>query len=35
MAPVFYVGGAFALIGAFTFLAVLARDYGRGALTRW
>ena len=35
MASVFYVGGAFALIGAFTFLAVLARDYGRGALTRW
>ncbi|GAB7008387.1 MFS transporter [Halorubrum trueperi] len=35
MASVFYVGGAFAVTGAVTFLAVLARDHGRAALKTW
>jgi len=32
---VFYLGGAAALLGAFTFLGVLARLHGPGALTEW
>ncbi|MFC6825333.1 MFS transporter [Halopelagius fulvigenes] len=32
---VFYVGGLFALTGVLTFLAVLVRDFGAGALTEW
>ncbi len=35
MASVFHVGGAFAITGVLAFLAVLARDHGRGALTTW
>ncbi|WP_255194546.1 MFS transporter [Natronobeatus ordinarius] len=35
MASVFYVGGAFALTGALTFLAILVADHGRRALTAW
>jgi len=35
MAAVFYVGGAFAISGAVTFLAILARNYGRDALRTW
>ena len=35
MASVFYVGGAFAITGVLAFLAILARDYGRAALTTW
>lgn len=30
-----YVGGAFALTGVGAFLAILAVDHGRGALTAW
>ncbi|EMA59798.1 MFS transporter [Halorubrum kocurii] len=35
MASVFYVGGAFAVTGVLAFLAVLAHDHGRAALTAW
>ena len=35
MASVFYVGGAFAITGVLAFLAILARDHGRAALTTW
>ena len=35
MAAVFYVGGAFAITGVLAFLAILARDHGRAALTTW
>lgn len=35
MAAVFLVGGAFAVTGAATFLAILLTDHGRGALSRW
>ena len=35
MASVFYVGGAFAITGVLAFLAILARDHGRSALTAW
>ena len=35
MASVFYVGGAFAVTGVVAFLAILARDHGRAALTAW
>ncbi|GAA0509544.1 Predicted arabinose efflux permease, MFS family [Halorubrum aquaticum] len=35
MASVFHVGGAFALTGVLAFLAMLARDHGRAALTTW
>ncbi len=35
MASVFYVGGAFAITGVGTFLAVLVYDDGRAALTTW
>ena len=35
MASVFYVGGAFAVTGVLAFLAILARDHGRAALTTW
>lgn len=35
MASVFYVGGAFAITGVMTFLAILAHDHGRDALTTW
>ncbi|WP_144920931.1 MFS transporter [Halorubrum salsamenti] len=35
MASVFYVGGAFAITGVLAFLAVLAHDHGRAALTAW
>ncbi|WP_050032844.1 MFS transporter [Halorubrum halophilum] len=35
MASVFYVGGAFAITGVVAFLAVLAHDHGRAALTAW
>ncbi|MDZ5812076.1 MFS transporter [Halorubrum sp. AD140] len=35
MASVFYVGGAFAVTGVLAFLALLARDHGRAALTAW
>ena len=35
MASVFYVGGAFAVTGVLAFLAVLAYDHGRTALTTW
>ena len=31
----FYVGGAFALTGVATFLAVLVRSHGAQALTEW
>ncbi|MFB6078871.1 MAG: MFS transporter [Halarchaeum sp.] len=32
---VFYVGGLAAVTGVLTFLVVLVRDHGRGALTEW
>jgi MFS family permease len=35
MVSVFYVGGAFAITGVLSFLAILARDHGRAALTTW
>ena len=35
MAAVFFVGGAFAVTGAVTFLAILLADHGRAALSRW
>ncbi|MUW14392.1 MFS transporter [Halorubrum sp. CBA1125] len=35
MASVFYVGGAFAIVGVLAFLAVLANNHGRAALTTW
>ena len=35
MASVFYVGGAFAITGAVTFLLILVRSHGRRALTEW
>ncbi|WP_418284811.1 MFS transporter [Halorubrum sp. DTA46] len=35
MDSVFYVGGAFAITGVLAFLAILARDHGRAALTAW
>ena len=35
MASVFFVGGAFAVTGVLAFLAVLAYDHGRAALTAW
>jgi len=35
MASVFYIGGAFALTGVLTFLAILTRDHGRTALAAW
>ncbi|WP_435129753.1 MFS transporter [Halobaculum sp. D14] len=35
MAAVFYVGGGFAVLGAVTFLGVLWRFHGAGALTEW
>ncbi|MFB6234925.1 MAG: MFS transporter [Halopenitus sp.] len=35
MASVFFVGGAFAITGALSFLAILVRDYGKEALTAW
>ena len=35
MASVFYVGGAFALTGVGAFLAILAHDHGRRALSAW
>jgi MFS family permease len=35
MASVFYVGGAFAITGVLAFLAILAHDHGRAALTAW
>ncbi|ELZ36331.1 major facilitator superfamily MFS_1 [Halorubrum saccharovorum DSM 1137] len=35
MGSVFYVGGAFAITGVVSFLAVLAHDHGRAALTAW
>ncbi len=35
MDAVFYVGGAFALAGAFTFLGVLGRVHGTAALAEW
>ena len=35
MASVFFVGGAFAVTGVLAFLAVLAHDHGRAALTAW
>jgi len=35
MASVFYVGDAFAIIGVVSFLAILASDHGREALTAW
>ena len=35
MASVFYVGGAFAITGAATFLAILVHDHGRAALATW
>ncbi|QAU12118.1 MFS transporter [Halorubrum sp. BOL3-1] len=35
MASVFYVGGAFAVTGVLAFLAILANDHGRAALTAW
>ncbi|MFC5277897.1 MFS transporter [Halorubrum rubrum] len=35
MASVFLVGGAFAITGVLAFLALLARDHGRAALTTW
>jgi MFS family permease len=35
MAPVFFVGGAFALTGVLTFAAVLTHFHGAGALTEW
>ncbi|MFB6269709.1 MAG: hypothetical protein ABEH83_07180 [Halobacterium sp.] len=31
----FYVGGAFALSGVATFVTVLVRTHGAGALTEW
>jgi hypothetical protein len=31
----FYVGGAFALTGVATFVALLVRDHGAEALTEW
>ncbi len=35
MDAVFYVGGAFAITGVLAFLAILAHDHGREALTTW
>jgi len=36
MASVFYVGGAFAITSVLlAFLAILAHDHGRAALTAW
>lgn len=35
MASVFYVGGAFAITGVLTMLAILLRDHGAGALAEW
>jgi MFS family permease len=35
MGSVFHVGGAFAITGVLAFLAILASDHGRAALTAW
>lgn len=35
MGSVFYVGGAFAVLGALTFLGLLHRAYGANALREW
>ena len=35
MVAVFYVGGALAITGVVTFLAILVADHGRASLTTW